>query len=291
MADDTNSSINDDSSSLDSVSSRNAPMSSGSNPSVVFRNQSDDEANSLHGLFDQDGYRSQEGDDEEDDDSSSEASSSPVPSEVVYNNPTPGDDLSSRSGRSPSTCPSHPSTPSYSDGSSHGSVDNQTHILSCEVPNCHVAEESLVNLVKSHKLPINVYGAIMKWAKEAKEKGYNFEGKTYHTVLHKMIETYGENAGGSPIQSTIYIEGFPPTHVYRFSFLKNVQRLLSDPDIMENALWRYNDTSAQDGVKTYGELNTADWWKKAESTYHGFDQVSFTNACIISFFLPFHTLP
>ena len=58
-------------------------------------------------------------------------------------------------------------------------------------------------------------------------------------------------------------------HVYHFDFIKQVEHLLSDPNLISDALWNYNPQLHQEtGERVYAEMNTGDFWK------HGDDYVA-----------------
>jgi len=69
-----------------------------------------------------------------------------------------------------------------------------------------------------------------------------------------------------PIRSTITLSDptFPPMHVYRFSLLHHVKCLLTNPEFLVGALWKYEDKHGPGKVQIFGSLNTGDWWQVTE---------------------------
>ena len=121
------------------------------------------------------------------------------------------------------------------------------------------AEEALFVLIKSNNLSPKFYKEIMEWACEHSESGFNFAGRHYSTVKGHLLTRYDEVSGGQSIHSSLTIENFPPTHIYRNDFLKHARRIYSDPDLMNGALMQFDNYS---GVLS--ELNTAQWWNDCE---------------------------
>ncbi|MGH3053351.1 MAG: hypothetical protein ACRDL7_00040 [Gaiellaceae bacterium] len=123
----------------------------------------------------------------------------------------------------------------------------------------HKAEEQLMHYVKKHNLSPAVYDFVMSWVGEALEGGFRFKGRKYRTVLDRMIRQHGQLAGGLPIRGSVDVEGFPPVDMYRNNFLQHARRMYADPDLMQDGLWSFNNST-----NGYGELNTGTFWKECE---------------------------
>jgi hypothetical protein len=108
-----------------------------------------------------------------------------------------------------------------------------------------------------------MYSAIMEWGHYASSVDYDFAGAlTYQTILVQMIKKYVHVSGGPPRSEIVRVPDHAPMHVYHFNFLKQVSRLLSDPDLMKDSLWGYNPQVCPDsGERVYAEMNTGDFWK------------------------------
>ena len=68
-------------------------------------------------------------------------------------------------------------------------------------------------------------------------------------------------SGAPPLSSSLVVPGHPPVFVYRFSLLKNMTRLLQDPELMKGALFGYHEKTDENGNRLYDEMNTGDFWK------------------------------
>ena len=123
----------------------------------------------------------------------------------------------------------------------------------------HTAEEDLMILIRKNNISPEMYGSIMSWAKGYCSSGYNFHSPHYKTVMSRLLDRYGENAGGLALHSSFTIENFPPTHIYRNQFMKHALIKYGDSNLMEGGLYRYNGES-----DVFSELNTGNWWKNAE---------------------------
>jgi hypothetical protein len=127
-------------------------------------------------------------------------------------------------------------------------------------------EESLLCLLIENHLPKRMFSAIMEWAHYASEQAYDFtNAPIYPTVLGRMIRKYIHVSGGPPTSEVVCVPDHAPMHVYRFDFLKQVTRVLSNPELMENSLWGYNPQVHSDtGERVYAEMNMGDFWKLGE---------------------------
>ena len=130
----------------------------------------------------------------------------------------------------------------------------------------HPVEESLLSLLIENHLPKRMYSAIMEWGHYASSLDYNCASAlTYQTVLIRMIKKYVHVSGGPPSSEIVRVPGHAPMHVYRFDFMKQVSRLLSDPDLMDDSLWGYKQqVHPTSGERVYAEMNTGDFWKLGE---------------------------
>jgi len=138
-----------------------------------------------------------------------------------------------------------------------------------QVNKLHPVEEDLMILMKRNGLPIHAYKDILSWASRASSSDYDFEScPIYKTTLDRMKKKYSLEAGSPPIRGTVTVEGpFPPMHVYRFSLLHEVKRLLQHPANLAGAMWKYEETrDPVTGERVYGKLNSSDWWKNAEAS-------------------------
>jgi hypothetical protein len=81
-----------------------------------------------------------------------------------------------------------------------------------------------------------------------------------------MTKKYAHHSGGPPISDIVRVPNYAPVHVYRFDFIKQVERLLSDPNLMSDALWNYNpQLHRETGERVYAEMDTGDFWKLGDA--------------------------
>ncbi|MGH7954519.1 MAG: hypothetical protein ACREOZ_01010 [Gloeomargaritales cyanobacterium] len=125
----------------------------------------------------------------------------------------------------------------------------------------HQSEEDLLILIKNRELPPSLFKEIMNWAKEASDNKYAFQSPTYKTCMSRMIAAYDEFSGGGPEELRMQIPGnnHHPIHVYRNSFLRHAERMLSDRCLMEDSIWSHDDESG-----CYADINTGTMWRDAE---------------------------
>jgi hypothetical protein len=86
-----------------------------------------------------------------------------------------------------------------------------------------------------------------------------------------MKKKYLLEAGSSPLRSSVEVEGgsFPPMHVYHFSVLHQVKRLLQTKDLLEGAMWTFMPKRGPNSNKRlYDTLNSGHWWEFAEREMH-----------------------
>ena len=128
------------------------------------------------------------------------------------------------------------------------------------------AEESLLSLIIENNLPKRMFPAIMDWAHFASRQGYDFSmAPMYPTILGRMIKKYINVSGGAPKSEIVHVENHAPMHVFRFDFLMQVTRLLSNPELMKDSLWGYNPLADPlSHERVYAEMNTGDFWKRGE---------------------------
>jgi hypothetical protein len=85
-------------------------------------------------------------------------------------------------------------------------------------------------------MPIKLFKKLRACAKRASLSKYNFNSPTYKTVLDRMKKKYMLTAGSPPLRSMVIVGGpFPPMHVYRFSVLHHIMRLLQNPLYLESS--------------------------------------------------------
>jgi hypothetical protein len=120
---------------------------------------------------------------------------------------------------------------------------------------------------KNH-MPIGLFQKLMAWAKRASISKYDFNSPTYKTVLDRMKKKYMLTAGSPPFRSTVIVGGpFPPMHVYRFSVLHHIKRLLQNPLYLESASWKFNEEKCPlTGERVFSGLHTSNWWKNADQS-------------------------
>jgi hypothetical protein len=114
-------------------------------------------------------------------------------------------------------------------------------VFKSQIDKLHPAEEELVIIMRKNNLPIPLYKELMDWAHRVSSSNYDFSSPTYKTALDWMKKKYLLKAGTAPLRSTIEVEGetFPPMHVYHFSVLHQVKRLLQTKELLKGALWRF----------------------------------------------------
>jgi hypothetical protein len=63
-----------------------------------------------------------------------------------------------------------------------------------------------------------------------------------------MKKKYLLDAGSSPLRSMVELPGesFPPMHVYRFSLLHEVKKLLHKNELLDGALWTFQPEHSPD---------------------------------------------
>ena len=94
-----------------------------------------------------------------------------------------------------------------------------------QVQKLHPVEEDLMIVMKKHNLPIHLHKDLLALAERAAASGYDFlSSPIYQTTLDCMKKKYFLEAGSSPVQGTVTVDGpFPPMHVYRFILLHHVK--------------------------------------------------------------------
>ena len=140
-------------------------------------------------------------------------------------------------------------------------------VFKSQIAKLHPAEEELVIILRKNNLPISLYKELIDWAHRASSSNYEFSSPTYMTALDRMKKKYLLEAGTAPLRSTIEVEGesFPPMHVYCFSVLHQVKRLLQSKELLEGALWRFKPKFCPDtNERVYQQLNSGEWWELAE---------------------------
>jgi hypothetical protein len=81
-----------------------------------------------------------------------------------------------------------------------------------------------------------------------------------------MTKKYANCSGGAPTSEIVHVPDYAPVHVYRSDFIKQVTHLLSDPNLMSDALWEYNpQLHRETGERVYAEMNTGDFWKLGDA--------------------------
>jgi hypothetical protein len=140
-------------------------------------------------------------------------------------------------------------------------------LFKSQIAKLHPAEEELVIILRKNNLPISLYKELIDWAHRVSSSNYEFSSPTYKTALDRMKKKYLLEAGTAPLRSTIEVEGesFPPMHVYHFSVLHQVKRLLQSKELLEGALWRFKPKFCPDtNERVYQQLNSGEWWELAE---------------------------
>jgi hypothetical protein len=81
-----------------------------------------------------------------------------------------------------------------------------------------------------------------------------------------MKKKYMLTAGSPPLRSMVVAGGpFPPMHVYRFSVLHQIKRLLQNPFYLESASWKFKEEKCPfTGERVFSRLHTSDRWKNAD---------------------------
>jgi len=80
-----------------------------------------------------------------------------------------------------------------------------------------------------------------------------------------MKKKYMLQVGTPPIRSTVEVgPQFPPMHVYQFSLLHNIKRMLQVPEYVEEMLWRFEEKQNSKGERVYDSLNSSEWWRIME---------------------------
>jgi Plavaka transposase len=136
-----------------------------------------------------------------------------------------------------------------------------------QIDKLHPVEEELMIIMRQYNLPIRLYDSLLHWAHRASESNYHFSCPTYQTVLGRMKKKYLLDAGSSPLCSMVELPGesFPPMHVYRFSLLHEVKKLLHKNELLDGALWTFQPEHSPDTKeRVYHQLNSGDWWELAE---------------------------
>jgi Plavaka transposase len=140
-------------------------------------------------------------------------------------------------------------------------------VFKSQIDKLHPAEEELVIIMRKNNLPISLYKELIDWAHQVSSSNYKFSSPTYKTALDWMKKKYLLEAETAPICSTVEVEGetFPPMHVYHFSVLHHVKRLVQSKELLEGALWRFKPKFCPDSnERAYEQLNSGEWWELAE---------------------------
>ncbi len=86
--------------------------------------------------------------------------------------------------------------------------------------------------------------------------------------MRRMQQHYGGMAGGAAIAKQVDVPGSLPVNVYQFHFFfKIMEVLLTNKDLMNGSLWVYDPKENERGERVYGEMNTGDAWKDADSYF------------------------
>ena len=104
--------------------------------------------------------------------------------------------------------------------------------------------------------PPKLYNDIMKWARESHLRRFNFEGKKYKSLMRSMVKHYVPS-DCHYVEKEINVPGVPCTKQYVFPLYAQLRRVLSDPELVNDAMWTY-DPKTRNGERVYGESNTSD---------------------------------
>lgn len=134
--------------------------------------------------------------------------------------------------------------------------------------------ESLFCLLKRKCLPgQTMFDLILRFA-----HGFapdQFPIVDYRTIRKKMEKKYGHCAGGRPQLSPVTAATLPvprPVLVPHYKSIDLLNRLLSNPIITKDAVFRFNEVvrfnpRTHEFERVYGDFHTADFWRQAEEKF------------------------
>ena len=123
----------------------------------------------------------------------------------------------------------------------------------------HSSEAELLYLMTKYNIPAKAYMSFMVWADQAQQREYDFSrAKSFRTVVNHLLAS--KTAMHAKVKSaTVSVGSLPPAEVFYFAILENIKHKLQDPELMSDAVWRYDRHSTD-----FGKVNTGLWWKEAE---------------------------
>ena len=135
-----------------------------------------------------------------------------------------------------------------------GTVMNQLSLLKIQP-----AEVHLLYYMMIYAIPAVGYKPLMHWAHHAQLAGFDFKNAVTHKTITKRIEKHATGPHARVIETPVTHGGLGTAQVYHFDFISNLAKLLRDPLLMSDALFRYDHKSDY-----YGEQNTGTWWRRAD---------------------------
>ena len=121
----------------------------------------------------------------------------------------------------------------------------------------------LLEIVKDNNLPPSLFDTIMDWARKSLEDGFDFKSQCHKTLMKKIIDHYLP-ADCLPQTRSVAVPGVPNTEMCVFPLIPQLKRLYADKELMEGALWHYNNKKNDSDERVYGESNTSDLWRAIE---------------------------
>ena len=133
----------------------------------------------------------------------------------------------------------------------------------------HLSIIELYALIKKHHIPPALFDDILEWYDNAQSLGFNKgkNGTSYEVTKNKLSSEFGSKTCGSPIEVNIdcsSLQGIPNISLYKFDFKSIMNKMYTDPKLMDNSLWGYRPTTDSNNNRVRSELNTADYWIEAE---------------------------
>lgn len=110
-----------------------------------------------------------------------------------------------------------------------------------------------------YSIPLYSYKQFMEWSCLCQEEMYKYNPKSTFGSVLKQLTKYKSVSNNIPRSIEAKVDEAHPFIIQLFPFIKNVQRLLLDSNIMDKSVWRYDPSS-----NYYDEINTGQWWANAE---------------------------
>ena len=124
-------------------------------------------------------------------------------------------------------------------------------------------ESRALKFFVDHSIPISHFDEFVELFTLCSNENLQFKDKTKQKIYSRLINKLKQQECMARHQFEMISMNFSneTINIPRFPFISNIQWLLLHPDLMKDPLLHYNQQST-----TYNEMNTGEWWYRAEST-------------------------